>query len=127
MIFLRKDYLGSAKKQNSGQFEKNYENYKLQWDKTAFLRLVYWLATTSEALEKDIKADPSSMNKELLSQKLRPLWGLKLGNDNSREANTINWVYGALSDFKGYLQARDVVRFLEEAAKASDTHTTSQW
>jgi MinD-like ATPase involved in chromosome partitioning or flagellar assembly len=127
VIFLRKDYLGSAKKQNSGQFEKKYENYKLLWDKTAFLRLVYWLATTSGALEKDIKTDPSFMNKEPLSQKLRPLWGLKLGNDSSREANTINWVYGALSDFKGYLQARDVVRFLEEAAKASDTNTTSQW
>jgi hypothetical protein len=127
VIFLRKDYLGSAKKQNSGQFEKKYENYKLLWDKTAFLRLVYWLATTSGALEKDIKTDPSFMNKEPLSQKLRLLWGLKLGNDNSREANTINWVYGALSDFKGYLQARDVVRFLEEAANASDTHTTSQW
>jgi len=127
IIFLRQDYLGSAKRQNSGQFEKKYENYKLLWDEIAFLRLVFWLTTKSGAFEQDMDLDPSSMGKDQLSQKLRKLWGLKLGKDNSKEAYTINWVYGALSDFKGYLQARDVVRFLEEAAKAPETPTAAQW
>ncbi|MEA1967075.1 MAG: ParA family protein [Thermodesulfobacteriota bacterium] len=127
IIFLRQDYIGSAKKQNSGQFEKKYENYKLLWDEIAFLRLVFWLALKSGVFEKDMDLDPSTMGKDQLSQKLRKLWGLKLGKDNSKEAYTINWVYGALSDFKGSLQARDVVRFLEEAAKASDTPTAAQW
>lgn len=121
VIFLRQDYLGSAKRQNSGQFEKKYENFQLLWDGTAFLRLVFWFSTRSEALEKDKDSDPSSMNKSQLSKELKKLWGLKLGQNISKEAYTINWVYGALSDFKGYLQARDVVRFLEEAAKISET------
>lgn len=123
VIFLRQDYLGSAKRQNSGQFEKKYENFQLLWDGTEFLRLVFWFATSSEALEKDKNSDPSFMNKSQLSKELKKLWGLKLGRDDSKEAYTINWVYGALSDFKGYLQARDVVRFLEEAAKASEELT----
>ena len=41
IIFLRQDYLDSALRQNMGQFEKKYENYKLLWDRTAFLRLVF--------------------------------------------------------------------------------------
>lgn len=127
IIFLRQDYLGSAKRQNKGQFEKKYEAFQLLWDEIAFLRLVLWLATTSGALEKESDLDPSSMNKSQLSKELKKLWGLKLGKDNSKEAYTINWVYGALSDFKGYLQARDVVRFLEEAAKASETPSSAQW
>ncbi|MCP4114027.1 MAG: hypothetical protein GY737_01245 [Desulfobacteraceae bacterium] len=127
VIFLRQDYLGSAKRENKGQFEKKYEAYRLLWDKTAFLRLVFWLATKSGAIEQKTDADPSTMDRKKLSKELNKLWGLKLGKDNSKEAYTINWVYGALSDFKGYLQARDVVRFLEEAAKASETASTTQW
>ncbi len=127
VIFLRQDYLGSAKRQNSGQFEKKYEVYRLLWDRMAFLRLVYWLVIKSGALKEDIRLDPSSMQQAHLEKELKKLWGLKLGNDNSKEANTINWVYGALSDFKGYLQARDVVRFLEEAAKEAETMTHTQW
>ncbi len=127
VIFLRQDYLGSAKRQNSGQFEKTYESYRLLWDRMAFLRLVFWFAIKSGALEKKNDSDPSSMQQQQLEKELKKLWGLKLGKDNSKEANTINWVYGALSDFKGYLQARDVVRFLEEAAKESETATRTQW
>ena len=127
VIFLRQDYLGSAKKQNSGQFQKNHENYRLLWNRSAFLRLVYWLVTKSGALKENSDSDPSSMKPEQLEKKLKKLWGLKLGKDNSKEANTINWVYGALSDFRGFLQARDVVRFLEEAAKESAKIGHSQW
>lgn len=39
-----------------------------------------------------------------------------MGSDTSREANTINWVFAALTDFKGRLQARDIVRLLLHAA-----------
>ena len=127
VIFLRQDFIDSAKRQNKGQFEKKYEAYQLLWDETAFLRLVFWLATTSGTITNEVDLDPSSMNKNQLSKELKKLWGLKLGKDNSKEAYTINWIYGALSDFKGYLQARDVVRFLEEAAKASETTGTAQW
>ncbi len=127
IIFLRQDYLDSALRQNMGQFEKKYENYKLLWDRTAFLRLVFWLALSSGTLQADNSLDPASMKSNQLEKELKPFWGLKLGNDNSKEANTINWIYGALSDFNGYLQARDVVRFLEQAAKASESTTHSKW
>nr|WP_320190458.1 hypothetical protein [uncultured Desulfobacter sp.] len=127
IIFLRQDYLDSALRQNMGQFEKKYENYKLLWDRTAFLRLVFWLALRSGAMKTDNNLDPASMASNKLEKELKPFWGLKLGNDNSKEANTINWIYGALSDFNGYLQARDVVRFLEQAAKASETTSHSKW
>jgi len=127
IIFLRQDYLDSALRQNMGQFEKKYENYKLLWDRTAFLRLVFWLALRSGAIETDKNWDPASMQLNQLEKELKSFWGIKLGKDNSKEANTINWVYGALSDFNGYLQARDVVRFLAQAAKASETISHSKW
>ncbi|MEV8314065.1 hypothetical protein AB0Q95_07825 [Streptomyces sp. NPDC059900] len=50
---------------------------------------------------------------------LLPLWGAKLGTENSREAWTERWVPAALVDFNEQIQARDVVRFLREAAAAS--------
>ncbi|WP_289018961.1 hypothetical protein [Desulfobacter postgatei] len=127
IIFLRQDYLDSALGQNMGQFEKKYENYKLLWDRTAFLRLVFWVALRSGAMETDNNLDPASIEPNQLEKELKPFWGLKLGNDNSKEANTINWIYGALSDFNGYLQARDVVRFLEQAAKGSESTSHSKW
>ena len=77
-------------------------------------------------METDKDWDPASMQSNQLEKELKSFWGLKLGKDNSKEANTINWVYGALSDFNGYLQARDVVRFLEQAAKASGNHISFQ-
>ncbi|SLM31716.1 conserved hypothetical protein [Desulfamplus magnetovallimortis] len=127
VIFLRQDYLGSAKRQNSGQFQKKYESYQLLWNREDFLRLAYWIVIKSGALKENVNCDPSEMKPEQLEKELKKLWGMKLGKDNSKEANTINWVYGALSDFKGYLQARDVVRFLEEAAKISDKTVHTPW
>src|SRR5206468_1196311 len=46
-------------------------------------------------------------------------WGRKLGSDKSREARTAEWVIAALSDFRGQIQARDLVRFLRYAAERS--------
>ncbi len=48
---------------------------------------------------------------------MEPLWGLKLGKPDSKEANTVNWVIAALSDFKGQFQARDIVRFIRFASE----------
>ncbi|MBF0336127.1 MAG: ParA family protein, partial [Alphaproteobacteria bacterium] len=52
-------------------------------------------------------------------ERLRPLWGLKIGRDDSKEARSLEWVMSYLSDFNGQLQARDLVRFLAAAAKRS--------
>jgi hypothetical protein len=59
------------------------------------------------------------LGKEQLAQILIPLWGRKLGRENSREAISANWVIYALSDYNGQLQARDVVRFLSLASNKS--------
>jgi hypothetical protein len=54
---------------------------------------------------------------EDLTEQLQKLWGKRLGSDNSKEAYTVSWVFAALTDFNGRLQARDIVRFLHHAAK----------
>jgi hypothetical protein len=59
---------------------------------------------------------------ELVSN-LVPLWGRKLGKETSREARSAEWVLAALSDFRGQIQARDLVRLIYEAAKKSQTDT----
>ena len=60
--------------------------------------------------------------------RLHHLWGLKLGSSTSREAYSVRWVYAALCDLKGRLQARDVVRFLKYASeKTRDWSGTVQW
>jgi hypothetical protein len=60
-----------------------------------------------------------------LTEELVPLWGRKLGADKSREGRSAEWVIAALSDFRGQIQARDIVRFLHLAAQRSAA--TSQW
>ena len=47
---------------------------------------------------------------------MEKLWGKKLGSDKSNEAYTASWIFAALTDFNGRLQARDIVRFLYNAA-----------
>jgi len=73
----------------------------------------------------DLKQDPLlDLTREDLVQELIPLWGRKLGRENSREAFSANWVIYALSDFNGQIQARDIVRFLQYASVNSrgDSH-----
>jgi len=55
------------------------------------------------------------LGREALVKELEQLWGEKLG-DSQSEARTASWVFAALSDFKGRLQARDIVRLLFHAA-----------
>ncbi len=65
------------------------------------------------AFMKDFHGDQvSSLKNEALLKHLERLWGRKLGRDNSNEANSARWVYAALTDFQGRLQARDIVRML---------------
>ena len=53
-----------------------------------------------------------SLSKENLIDELEKLWGKTLGIDKSKEAYTASWVFAALTDFNGRLQARDIVRLL---------------
>ncbi|MCW2276788.1 KGGVGR-motif variant AAA ATPase [Heliophilum fasciatum] len=115
IIFLRKDYLRYAIRQNAGQMESRYKPYELTWDQDSFLHLVYWLGQQARFYDPTIEVN--SLGRTVVINELEQLWGKKLGKDNSKEANSAAWVYAALSDFKGRLQARDIVRFLYHAAK----------
>jgi hypothetical protein len=122
IVLLRRDFLRYAIAQNVGQFESFYRPYALSWDVDSFLKLVYWvciqggvIGTAEEKKDKEDQVD-SLGRQELVKELEEKLWGDKLGSGAS-EARTASWVFAALSDFKGRLQARDIVRLLFHAAK----------
>ena len=113
IILLRRDFLRYAITQNAGQFESLYSSYDLSWNVDSFLKLVYWVCSQAGVIDaSEEKID--SLGREALVTELERLWGDKLGGVN--EARTASWVFAALTDFKGRLQARDIVRLLFNAA-----------
>ncbi|WP_030347126.1 KGGVGR-motif variant AAA ATPase [Streptomyces sp. NRRL S-1022] len=118
VVFVRQDLVRTAIRQNLGQFLDRYSPYELRWDAEDALRLSLWVAVNARAVTEPARSI-ADMGYEEIVQALLPLWGAKLGTDASREAWTERWVPAALADFKEQIQARDVVRFLCEAAKAS--------
>ncbi|MDZ7960307.1 MAG: ParA family protein [Aulosira sp. DedQUE10] len=115
IIFLRRDFLRYTITQNLSHFENLYRSYDLSWDQDSFIRLVFWMCSESQVIGAE-KANIDSMSREDLKEQLHRLWGTRLGSNNSKEAYTDSWVYAALTDFNGRLQARDIVRFLYHAA-----------
>lgn len=120
LLFIRKDIVQRAIQQNSLQFMAQYNRYELLWSKEEALRLIGWILITAK-LNKycgDTNAEKwSTLSFEEMSSHLIPLWGTKLGAQNSKEAYSVNWALSAISDFNGNIQARDVVRLLFEASK----------
>ncbi len=115
IVFVRRDFIRYVVTQNLAQFENLYRAYDLSWDEDSFRKLVFWICSQAEVIgakEEEIEI----LSRDDLSSRLEQLWGMKLGSDNSKEAYTVNWVFAALTDFKGRLQARDIVRFLLHAA-----------
>ena len=118
IAFVRQDIVERTVKQNSAQLRARYEPYALRWNRTEALRLVAWILDKA-GVSADKFETSSCEDVESLEQFLRPLWGRKLGKDTGKNANSAKFVTLALSDYDGRLQARDLVRFLAEAAKAS--------
>jgi cellulose biosynthesis protein BcsQ len=116
IIFLRRDFLRYTITQNLRQFENLYRSYDLSWDQDSFLRLVFWICSESTVIGAD-KDIIYSLSKQNLIEQLEELWGKRLGTDKSKEATTASWIFAALTDFNGRLQARDIVRFLYNAAE----------
>lgn len=133
IIFLRRDFLRSTITQNLKQFENLYQAYDLAWDVDSFLRLVFWICGQSEVIGAEKNKDQiESLSREELITRLELLWGKKLGSDNSKEAHSFPWIFAALTDFNGRLQARDIVRFLYFAAyitadQAKDLQFVTKW
>jgi cellulose biosynthesis protein BcsQ len=119
VVFVRRDMVLSAIKQNPAQLIARYEQYGLKWGADEALRLVLWTAAKAGVLpDVDLEAI-ENMDRPRLAEALIPLWGRKLGSERSREARSVDWVIAVLSDLKGQIQARDLVRFLHVAAKGS--------
>lgn len=66
-------------------------------------------------------------SRELIEEALYKLWGMKMGADNSKTAFSARWVLASLSDFKGQLQARDIVRFLNYASELNQKEDGKQY
>ncbi|MFE9242316.1 ParA family protein [Nocardiopsis sp. NPDC006938] len=118
IVFIRRDLVVSAIRQNLGQFLDRYSPYELRWDTEDALRLALWVSTQANSIPTP-KQPISDMGDDALVEALLPLWGAKLGSEKSREASSDRWVPAALADFNDQIQARDIVRFLREAAKSS--------
>jgi cellulose biosynthesis protein BcsQ len=120
VIFVRADLVSAAISQNEGQFKRLYEAYALRWNEEEALRLAAWTAIEAGmnlGLPKNRKLE--TITAEEARKALIPVWGWKLGADTSREARTAEWVIAALSDFRGQIQARDLVRLFRYAAEKS--------
>ncbi|MFJ6405153.1 KGGVGR-motif variant AAA ATPase [Streptomyces hydrogenans] len=118
VIFVREDLVRWAVRQNLGQYLDRYEPYALRWDSQEALRLALWVASTADAVELP-DGDLMELGSDKVVDALVPLWGVKMGRKNSREARSDRWVPAALGDFNDQVQARDVVRFIRDAAELS--------
>ncbi len=121
LVFVRRDIVVAAVHQNAAQLMARYEPYALQWSREEVLRLVAWVVLKAQIgiLEGlSIKTLQAKEEQELI-ETLVPLWGRKVGSDRSREGRSAEWVIAALSDLRGQIQARDLIRFIRLAATAS--------
>lgn len=123
VVFIRSDMVLHAVHQNAAQLIKRYEPYALRWNRVEALRLVLWTAIRAGVLPDEdsiLQQDWSA-----LTDRLAPLWGRKLGSERSKESRSSEFVVAALSDFRGQIQARDLVRLLYKAAQ--DSHNDTFW
>jgi MinD-like ATPase involved in chromosome partitioning or flagellar assembly len=119
LIFVRRDILLAAIRQNAAQMMARYETYALKWNREEALRLVAWVTQIADICRNIHIYKLQDMSEVDLTEALVPLWGQRLGTERSKEAPSARWVIAALSDFRGQIQARDLVRLLHLAAKGS--------
>lgn len=125
IIFIRQDIVSYVIPQNITQFLSRYQDFQLKWNEEEALRLAFWVSQKAAALNDE--RNPKDLDKAELEITLYPVWGQRLGGNNSREARTSNWVLGALSNLQDEVQSRDIVRFLHFAAEASKIETTKRF
>ncbi|MER8037824.1 KGGVGR-motif variant AAA ATPase [Streptomyces hydrogenans] len=123
VVFVRRDLVTGAVRQNSGQLLGRFDHYALHWSKEEALRLALWVTAHAEALPEPVPLSGiTDLSEEELVDSLIQVWGWKMGSEKSREARSHLWVPAALGDFNGQVQARDVVMFLATAAKNSEQY-----
>ncbi|MCI9142635.1 MAG: hypothetical protein HFH87_08445 [Lachnospiraceae bacterium] len=116
IIFVRRDIAEESIRYNFQQFRDQYKEFSLNWSQTEALRLALWVAGKAIP-EFSMQEDIQTLGREKIEERLETLWGKKLGKEDSKEANSARWILAALSDLKGQLQARDIVRFLFYASE----------
>ncbi|MCH5510597.1 KGGVGR-motif variant AAA ATPase [Pseudomonas fragariae (ex Marin et al. 2024)] len=126
ICFVRADYVQASIRQNIAQYLARFQPFRLEWTPDTFLRLVYWLCSKSKIVRAESSLAETLSREELLGA-LEDLWGKKMGGNASKEANSARWVFAALCDLNGRLQARDVVRFLKFSAKQMQTKRIEAW
>lgn len=119
VVFVRRDMVLGAVRQNATHLMSRYEPYTLKWSSSEALRLAAWISVKAAVLTDVDLEKVQEMTAAQLIETLTPLWGRKLGHERSKEARSSEWVVAALSDFRGQIQARDVVRLLHLAARYS--------
>ncbi|MBK1835839.1 ParA family protein [Azospirillum sp. YIM B02556] len=123
VAFVREDLAKSALLMNFGQFQARYEPFALRWNWNEAAALALWIAQQAEAIPEVVAPiDLIGMDEETRAEALMPLWGWKLGSNDSKEARTLEWVMSSLSNFRTVLQARDLVRFIYISAEKSNVH-----
>ncbi|WP_445548580.1 ParA family protein [Frankia sp. CiP1_Cm_nod1] len=129
VVFVRRDLVLSAIRQNTDQFLTRHQAYELRWNRTEALRLAAWVCERSSALRPPAEVTIKEATDDVLSRLLFDVWGQKLGSLNSREARSEEWFFAALSDFNRQIQARDIVSFLSVAARysAEDKPAVARW
>lgn len=121
IAFVRRDTVDAAIRQNLDQFRREYAAFALTWTEDDVLELAAWLASQSKALPDLWDESFQKLSSAERATKLEPLWGTKLGPDDkpgqrTREAYTATWIVAVLSDLRGRLVPRDLVRLLASAA-----------
>lgn len=118
IIFLRSDMAQNAITVNYEQFKQSQGEVELKWSSDEALKLTVWLVgqATDNFYEGSVPVENAT--RDVIDRHLEKLWGLKLGKNNSNEAYSSRWILAALSDFHGQLQARDMIRFLKNAASS---------
>lgn len=119
IVFVRRDLVQSAVRQNSGQLLALYKEYDLAWDPDEATRLALWVASGANAIADLAEQQIVDAHGADLTQHLHAVWGEKMGTANSRQARSRGWFLAALSDFNRQIQARDIVTFIAAAAKDS--------
>lgn len=125
IVFARVDYIQSVIRQNVAQLLSRFEPFRLHWNAESFLRLAYMLSCQAGLYDNPKEAE--AMGLDELKRELEKLWGKKLGPEKSKEAHSARWVYTALCDLKGNVQARDLVRFLKFAALIEASRSGQTW
>jgi len=125
IVFVRLDYAQAAIRQNLGQWLQRFNPFRLHWNPESFLRLAYMLSSQAGVYSEAKRAE--ALNIDNLKAELEQLWGKKMGSEKSKEAHSARWVYAALCDLKGNVQARDLVRFLRIAADEESKRTGQTW